>query len=492
MELGRRHFLFRAALALSAATAALARWPAALARTVAAGLETLRGLVVSRSDPDYELWRRSMVWYLHKPARYPDLIVRPETEDDAVTAVRYAAEQGRRVITRATGHNPARGCLRNGGVLLDLSRLRRAEIDAEAGTAWVQPGLRSEDFVARLVPHGWSFPAAHTGIVGLGGYLIGGGLGWNMPAWDIACRSIIAADIVLADGRRVTATANDHPDLLWAVRGAGPGFFGAVLRYKLRLFRAPGAIVKSKFLVPVAKLDALLEALQAVSGSPRRRRELEILAVLGRFGPADVPRARRELVAAVSFVAFGRDRDDAMAMLQPVRDSRIPALAKLSHEDAELSYAQLYTGNETDYTSPYRTAIHNIWTNDIGAAFRALAERWQEQPPRSPKSFMLSAWGVDPSPDDADSSFTYTGDHYLSWYLMADEEADVPANDAWMDAAVERLQPWTAGHYPNEIDPGRYPAALRECFSAQKWQRLAELRRRYDPDGLFFPWLGYA
>ena len=481
MDLSRRDFLGRAALASSVAAAALLRWPAALAEQVAAGLEKLRGLVVSRADPDYELWRRSMVWYLHKPARYPALIVRPANE-----------AKGLRVITRATGHNPARGCLRNGSLLLDLSRWRGVDIDAEAGTAWVQPGLRSEDFVARLAPLGWSFPAAHTGIVGLGGYLIGGGLGWNMPAWDIACRSIIAADILLADGRRVTATADRYPELLWAVRGAGPGFFGAVLRYKLRLFRAPGAILKSKYLVPVARLDALLDALQAVSESPARRRELEILAVLGRFGAPDVPPARRELVAAVSFVAFGRDRDDALAMLKPVRDSRIPALATAAREAMELSYAQLYSGNETDYTSPFRTAIHNIWTNDIGAAFRALAERWQEQPPRSPKSFMLSAWGVNPSPDDADSSFSYTGDHYLSWYLMADHDDDVEANHAWMDAAVERLEPWTAGHYPNEIDPGRYPVALRECFSPRKWQRLAELRKRYDPDGVFHAWLGFA
>ena len=492
MTLSRRAYLGQMTAWLAAFGGAVMRAPAALAQEVAAGLDKIRGLVIKRDHPDYELWRESMVWYLHKPPRYPDTIIRAESEEDVIAAINHARTIGAKVITRATGHNPARGSLREGGILLDTSRLRGAEIDAEAGTAWVQPGMRSVDFIEQTRPLGWAFPAAHTDIVGLGGYLLGGGLGWNMPTWDIACRSIIGAEIVLADGSKVMATADENPDLLWAVRGAGPGFFGAVLRYQLKLFKAPAAIIKSKYLISIDQLPEVLEQLDALSNSEERRRELEILAVIGRFGYPDVKPADRDLVVAVSFIAFGESTEDANQMLQIVRQSRIPTMAQLKSEDVEMTFHELYGQNETDFSSPRRTAIHNIWTNDIKTAMATLAERWQQTPPASPQSFLLTAWGVNPSKDDADSSFTYAGDHYLSWYLMADDDSHVEPNFQWMDESVELLQPLTAGHYLNEINPGRYPDALKACFSDDKWERLAQLRAQYDPDGLFFSWLGSA
>ncbi|UCG73050.1 MAG: FAD-binding oxidoreductase [Chromatiales bacterium] len=482
MTLTRRGFLAW----LNGLLAALLQLPAA----VGAELSKIRGQIIGRDDPDYELWRKSMVWYLHKPARHPDKIVRAESRDDVIAAVNHARENGLKIATRATGHNPARGCLREGGLLLDTSQMREVDIDADAGTAWVEPGIRSAEFIELTDPLGLAFPAAHTDIVGLGGYLIGGGLGWNMPVWDIACRSIIAADVVLADGRVVRATTDENADLLWAVRGAGPGFFGAVVRYQLRLFPTPKAIVKSKYLVPVERLPEALEELDGLTAT--RERQLELLAVVGRFGASGKTPAERDLVCAVSAIAFGDSESHAMKLLEPVRQSPVPAMSVAKREEVPMSWAQLYGGNETDFTSPFRTAIHNIWTNDLVGAMTTLGARWQETPPRSPRSFFLSAWGVNPSQDDADSSFTYTGDHYLSWYLMGDEDDQVEPNHAWMDEAVEMLAPYTRGHYPNEINPGRYPDALRACFSPEKWERLGALRAQYDPDAVFHSWLGFS
>jgi len=366
MNITRRGFLAW----LNGLAATLLSAPAALA----AELKQIRGQIIGREDADYELWRQSMVWYLHKPARHPDTIVRAESREDVVAAVNQAREDGLKIATRATGHNPARGCLREGGMLLDTSQLRSAEIDAEAGTAWVEPGLRSAEFIELTRPLGWAFPAAHTDIVGLGGYLIGGGLGWNMPAWDIACRSIIAADIVLADGSVVTATPEQNADLLWAVRGAGPGFFGAVLRYQLRLFPTPDAIIKSKYLVPIDQLPALLKELEKMSAT--RRRELELLAVIGRFGAADKAPAERDLVCAVSAIAFGESQQQALELLEPVRRSQVPAMSVAKREEVLMSFPELYGGNETDFTSPFRTAIHNIWTDDLSAA--GVIADWRE------------------------------------------------------------------------------------------------------------------
>jgi len=486
----RRELLGRLTVLLGTAFTGILHAPRTIAKNLGAQLGRIGGRIIRRGDSNYELWRASMVWYIFKPARYPDTIIRAESEQDVIEAVNYARNAGKKIATRATGHNPARGCLRNGGVLLDTSRLQDVKIDADAGTAWIQPGIRSADFVELIRPLGWSFPAAHTGIVGLGGYLIGGGLGWNMSEWDIACRSIIAADIVLADGRTVTATAEKHPDLLWAVRGAGPGFFGVVLRYKLRLFPVPRAIVKSKYIVPMNRTAELMDALGRITAA--KRKQLEILAVAGHFFPADKPPEQRDFVWAVSAVAFASSEAEGLSLLDPVRQSAVPDLSILKKEDAPLTYPELYAAQETDHSSPNRTAIHNIWTDDPAATMTALAERMQKTPPRSPRSFLLSAWGVNPSADDADSSFTHTGDHYVSWYLMAENKDDVEPNFSWMDESVELVRPYTRGHYPNELNPQRYPDALRACFSADKWRRLAELREKYDPEGVFHSYLGFS
>ncbi len=444
--------------------------------------------VVHRADPDYEPWRASMVWYLARPARKPQVIVRAGSEDDALVAVRYAAAAGLRIAPRTTGHNPARSVLRDGGLLLDLSRLQAIDIDADAGTAWVHPGVRSEAFVAAAGAHGWSFPAAHTGIVGLGGYLLGGGLGWNMQAWDIACRSIVAADVVLADGRRRRVDTRNDPDLLWAIRGAGPGFFGAVLRYQVRLRPAPKTLVKTRYVIPIARLPAALAALEDVTAA--KARALEILAVVGRFAPPDRPVAQRDLVCVVSGIAFADSPAHARELVAPLAASALPALATAPAVTQALTWPALYAGQVTDYSSPRRIAVSNQWTDRPAQVLAVLADRLQRLPPASPHAFALSAWGVNPARDDADSCFTYAADHYVSWYLMADRPQDEQATHDWMDGAIEHVRPYARGHYVNEIDPGRYPALVEASYAPAKWQRLADLRRRHDPGKLFHTWLG--
>ena len=125
--------------------------------------------------------------------------------------------------------------MRDGGLLLDLSRLTAVEVDAEAMTASVQPGCRGDALVAALAEHDRFFPAGHCPGVGLGGYLLQGGYGWNGRVHGPACMSVEAIDVVTAEGEPVRADAQQNSDLLWAARGAGPGFFGVVTRFHLRL-----------------------------------------------------------------------------------------------------------------------------------------------------------------------------------------------------------------------------------------------------------------
>ena len=307
----RRRFLGRALLLAGAAGTALLRGPTALARTVNDYLSRIRGRVVLRSDPSYLQWWSAMSWFLFLPRRYPDLIVRAKSHEDILAALAYARHNKLRVTVRSGGHNPAHAVLRKGGMLLDLSLLRAVEVDPASQTAWVEPGIHAENLMALLDEHKLDFPAAHTGVVPIGGYVLGGGLGWNMPQRDIACRSILAAEVIMADGRKLIADATQNTDLWWAIRGCGPGFFGVVTRYKLQLYPLYPQMTKSKYLFAIDKLPHLCKALGKVASEKEDR--VELLAVVGRFYPPDKPPAERDLVCAVSVFAFANFVDFAHA-----------------------------------------------------------------------------------------------------------------------------------------------------------------------------------
>jgi FAD/FMN-containing dehydrogenase len=486
----RRHFLRRGLASGVLGLAGILSAPAAWCRELAGNLARIGGRIVMRDDVDYPQWWSSMAWYLFKPQRFPDLIVRARSDQDVIAALAHAREKNLKVVVRSGGHNPARAVLREGGLLLDLSRLRDVQIDVAAKSAWVEPGIHGEDLVHLLAQQGLDFPAAHTGIVPIGGYILGGGLGWNMPERGIACRSILAAEVITADGRKLVASADQNRDLWWAIRGCGPGFFGVVTRYKLQLFPLHTAMTKSKYLFPLERLPQVCKALEKVSVEKEER--LEILAVVGRFFPPDKPPEERDLVCAVSVFAFADSEEDASRLMQPWTNSGLPGQSLLKVENRVMDYEQLFAGQETDFSSPMRTAVENIWTDDISGALQALAGKMQKEPPPSPRCFALSAWGFSNTREDETSCVHTPAPHYLSWYLMAEEEAHLSRNRVWMDDAVKLLRPMTRGHYINEIDPLHYPQHVEECFSKDSWKQLAQLRKHHDPDGLFFTWLGHG
>jgi FAD/FMN-containing dehydrogenase len=486
----RRNFLVRSLTLGAAAAASLLRAPISIGKEVGTQLSRITGRIISRMDPDYPQWWNSMSWYMFLPKRYPDLIVRAKTEQDIFAALAHAREQGLKVTVRSGGHNPAKAVLRDGGMLLDLSRLRHVEVDAAASTAWVEPGIHGDKLMVLLGKYQLDFPAAHTGIVPIGGYVLGGGLGWNMPERDIACRSILAAELITADGRKLTASAEENSDLWWAIRGCGPGFFGVVVRYQLQLYPVNQAMTKSKYLFAIEKLPQICKALEKVSAE--KKNKLELLAVVGRFYPPDKPPAERDLVCAISVFAFANSTEEARSLMAPWYNTELPGQSLLKRENRVMDYEQLYSGQETDHSSPNRTAVQNIWTEDVSQGLRALAKKMLNDPPPSPRCFVLSGWGFSNTREDPTSCVSTPAEHYLAWYLMAEEESHIAVNRKWMDESVKQLQPITRGHYVNEIDPVHYPEHVEKCFSPKSWKRLAELRKQYDPNGLFHTWLGHG
>lgn len=484
----RRRFIQQLASWAAVGSMGLLHCARVFAQAAVTGLEKITGQIIQRGDAAYSTWWASMTWYIFKPKRYPATIVRAESEQDVIATINYARENHLRVVVRSSGHNPARSVLRDEGILLDLGLMRAAEVDAVGQTAWIQPGVRAQELLQLTTRHGLAFPAAHTGLVGLGGYLLGGGLGWNMPEYGIACRSILGADVITANGEKIFVSAQEHPELHWAIRGVGPGFFAAVVRYQLQLYPLHRAITGSTYVIPIEHLDEALAEFSKIGAVSDQR--LEILIKIGRFYPADKPYADRQLVCTVSFIAFADSANEASRLMSPLSQSSIAALSILQRENAPITYDHLYVPPETDLSSINRTTVENMWTQDPGEGLRLLAGKMMTDPPRSPRSFALCGWSFNSLLRDAGSCVRTEARHYMSWYLIAETEEDIEPNYQWMDEAVALMQPLAVGRYINEIDSVRYPQHVQECFRPADWERLEQLRQRYDPQGVFHTYVG--
>ena len=176
------------------------------------------GELVTPGDPDYEVRRR--VWN-GMVDRRPAVIARCVAEGDVVAALGAAREHGLVVAVRGGGHNVAGNAICDGGLVIDLSALKRIEVDATTRTARVQPGVLLGELDRATQAVGLATPTGNVSLTGVAGLTLGGGLGWIARKHGPACDNLLAADVVTADGERVRASVEENPDLLWGLRGGG-------------------------------------------------------------------------------------------------------------------------------------------------------------------------------------------------------------------------------------------------------------------------------
>lgn len=449
-------------------------------------LQPFKGILVWRSDPAWLRWFWGMTWYSIKPRRFPAVIAQPQDAGDIQLLLAYAAQAGHQVALRSSGHNITHSPLRHNAVTIDLSLFNSIDIDAGSKTAWAGPGVFSQQLNEETFQHGLVFPGAHTGFVTLGGFLLGGGMGWNMPAYGMGCASVLAAELMLADGRIVTASATENPDLFWAIRGVGPGFFAVVLRYKLQLHPAPAAVMNT-FYFPLDRLGSAIE--EVLTLLPANNQRSEILGALGRFSPPGTPAAEQRWHYVLNVISFGATEEAATAVAEIFNRSRLPEICTLhSVHNRSLNYLDLFSAlGATDAYSTSRTSETAFFTEHPEKVLPVIAGLLEQEAVDS-RSFGFSVIDTNPTVPEP-CSFTHWAPHYVSWYLIGENQQDFAANERLMKKLNAAIAPWASGYYINEIDLSIAPEMARQCFSDEKWLRLNELREKWDPEKLFFSYV---
>ena len=283
-----------------------------------AGLRALRdildGDVVAPGDPEWDEARGA--WNLAADQR-PAAVVYPESVDDVVAVVGFARDEGFRLTTQSTGHFADTLDSLDDTILVKTSRLRGLEIDPEARTARAEAGVLWEDVSMAASEHGLAGLAGSAPDIGVVGYTLGGGLGWLARRYGLAANSVVAVELVTADGRRVRADRDHEQDLFWAVRGGG-GSFGIVTAIEFALFPVPEVYAGALFF-PFERAGEILNAWREwVEGTPV---ELTSVGRLMQFPPIPmVPEALRGKSFVIVEAAYIGSEEDGAALLQPLRE----------------------------------------------------------------------------------------------------------------------------------------------------------------------------
>jgi FAD/FMN-containing dehydrogenase len=433
-----------------------------------------------RGADGYEKARRDTVWNGLVPDRFPDVIVQAHHTEDVVAAIRYARANDHHVGVRSGGHSWAASHLRDGGLLLDVSRLDSCTVDTDRMTAEVGPGKVASVFAAELDSQGLFFPTGHCEGICLGGYLLQGGYGWNSKVIGMGCESVLGLEVVTADGEQIYCDPENHADLYWAARGSGPGFFGVVTSFKLRVHPRPAVSGTCLYVYPIELIDEVYSWGRSISPEIDDRVELQILASRSFPGAGlDHPGIA---IASPVFADSEAEATKALAVLGtcPVIDR---AIINVPYAPATL--ANWYDVIMTNYPMGHRYIADNMFTSASAEELLPGIRKIIETMPPHPSHFIFTGWK--PSPDRADMVCGFDDEIYLALYTVWQDAADDERYRDWAGSNMASMSHLATCIALADENLGRRPAKF---ITDSNMARLDEVRSAYDPDGRFHRWMG--
>jgi len=431
----------------------------------------LRGRVVTPEDADYDALR---VVVLGGADPRPAVIVRPLDDADVAAAVACARDAGLPLAVRSGGHSGAGHGTVDDGLVIDLRDLTGLDIDVEGRTAWVGAGLTAGAVTAATAAHGLAVGFGDTGSVGVSGITLGGGVGYLSRAHGLTVDNLLAADVVLADGRVVRADADQHPDLFWALRGGG-GNLGVVTRLHLRLHPLDG-VVGGMLLLP-ATAQVLAGVLAATQAAP------DALSAIVNVMPCPplpfVPPEHHGALVVMAMVCWSGPAAQADAALAPLRGLGTP-LADLVRP---VPYPELFPPADPEYhpTAVARTLL--LDSVDLPRAERVLASLAATDGMRVVQLRALG--GAIARVDPAATAYAHRSARLMgNVAAFVEHPQDRPRRAAWVADTVALLDQGAPGAYVNFLgDEG--PERVRAAYPGATWDRLAAVKAAYDPGNLF-------
>jgi FAD binding domain/Berberine and berberine like len=441
------------------------------------GLPDFAGELIGPGDASYEDARR--VYNGMIDAR-PSLIARPATANGVAQVVRFASDNDVLLAVRGGGHNGAGLGTCDGGVVLDLSLLRDVRVDPAAGIVRAAGGATWGEVDRATHAYGRATPSGIISTTGVGGLTLGGGLGHLTRRFGLAIDNLVGADVVLASGEPVRASADSHPDLFWAIRGGG-GNFGVVTSFDFRLHEVDTVVAGPTFWPMEASAEVLSAYRDFLPTAPRELNGFFAYLTVPP-GPPFPPELHMRQVCGVVWCYVGREEDAAAAMAPLLAATPEPLLhgpAPMAHPDLQSAFDGIYpAGDQWYWRADFVKTIPDAAVA-LHADFGARLPSWKST---------MHLYPIDGAVHDvgsADTAWSYRDATWGSVYAGVDPDpANADAIRRWTVDYFEALHPYSAGGaYVNmmmEEGPERVRASYRENYP-----RLASTKTKYDPRNVF-------
>jgi len=439
----------------------------------------MRGATLAPGDDGYDAARSA--WNAMVDKR-PQLIVRPQDADDVAAAIRFAREAGLEIGVRCGGHSVLGQCIPDGGLEIDLSAMNAVRIDPGSRLAYVGGGALLADLDRASLAFDLATTAGNVSHTGVGGLTLGGGMGWLARQLGMACDNVTSYEIVTADGTRLTASAEDNPDLYWALRGGG-GNFGGVTQFTFRLHPIRNEALTVDLFYRADAARAAVDAFREMADDAPP--EATVGVWVGTAGPWPfLPAELHGTDLCNLSLAWVGDPERGRSMLPAMRNVAEPLVELVD----EVSYLELQTGSD----EPMRHGLRRYWK---GHYLRDLPEpaidaflarggpvedgAWRANGALTGYGGAIGQVGIDAT------AFSHRDAKYEFFTSASWED---PAEDAWRMAAPRRyavaMEPFASGVYVNGLaDEGA--AGVRHAYYARTLERLTAVKDRYDPDNVF-------
>jgi FAD/FMN-containing dehydrogenase len=436
----------------------------------------LQGVLVWPNEPAYEAGRR--VWN-RAIDRRPAVIVRAVDAEDVIAAVDFARAQGLSVAVRSGGHSNAGFGTCDGGVLIDLSLLKGIDIDPLTRRARIEPGLTWAEVAAAAHPYGLAMTSGSAGSVGVGGLLLGGGMGWMVRKYGLAIDRVRAIELVTANGQFVRASATEHADLFWALRGGG-GNFGIATAFEVELH--PGGTVLGGVLVfDLAQIDSVLAAL--VRFAQVAPDELTTDSIFTLAPPAAfIPAAWHGRPVMAIIVCYTGDVAEGERIVAPLRRLAEPVADTV----APMPYPMIFKLTEQQAAARQHANARSYYlrASDRGG-FNAFAKLVPSLVTSESIVEMKIAGGA--AGRIPQSATAYAHRDTPVWVACLTSGPGVGGESQRLDL-LQRfesvIRPHAAGSYVNVMGYDEADCAL-DAYPPATYARLVALKRRYDPTNMF-------
>jgi FAD/FMN-containing dehydrogenase len=431
-----------------------------------------KGQVISSGHSDYDQARTVFYGGID---RRPAVIIRVRDVEEVARVISLARETGLPLAVRSGGHSVAGHCVTDGGIVLDLSDMRDLQIDFEGRTAWVEAGLTAGEYTTAAGAYGLATGFGDTGSVGIGGLTLGGGVGYLVRKYGLTIDDLLAAEIVTADGQLLHLDANTNPDLFWAIRGGG-GNFGVVTRFQFRMHEV-GSIFGGMLFLPAAP-DVIASFMTLAEAAP------EELSVIANVMPAPpmpfLPAEYYGKLIIMAMLVYAGDASEGEGVIAPFRALATPIADMVK----PMQYPEIYPLEQDEYHPVAASRTMFVDHIDRSVAGMILDHLKSSTGMMAVAQLRVLGGAMARVPVDATAFAHRKSRIMVNVAALYQQPEEKPTHEAWVTDFAKALEQDDRGAYVNFLgEDGE--ARIRAAYPGRTWDRLREVKARYDPDNLF-------